>query len=122
MATDHELVRYLLEAVEAENRGDLETWSSYFSDDVVTTVNLHTISTNRPELVRAIAAARDRGWTAQRIVSATARAKVLTYHYVNEYIDGHTTEGAGVALFDDAGKVTAHHALTAGATATRAEV
>jgi hypothetical protein len=118
VTNDHDLLRFLYEAVEAENRGDLDTWSSYFAEDVQTTVNGTTISTNRSELVKAIAAGRARGWTAQRIISATAQARVLTYHYVNEYLDGHTTRGAGVALFDATGKVTTHHALTAGAAAT----
>ena len=68
---------------------------------------------NRDAFVSAVWAGRERGWTEQQVISVAARSNVLTVHYVNRYSDGSTTEGGGVALFNDDGKIIAVRALTA---------
>ena len=45
------------------------------------------------------------------MVSVSARNNLLTVHYYNEFADGTKTEGAGVLLFNDDGKVVAVPAL-----------
>lgn len=50
-------------------------------------------------------------WTSQRPISVAVGDNLLTMHYRNFFADGSQTDGAGVALFDSDGKVTAIRAL-----------
>ena len=113
MPDDATMIESLHTWTDAFNRGDLETFWTYMADKVTAIVNDTSVATTKAEFRSVIDAARARGWTGQRIISATARANVLSFHYFNTFADGSTTTGAGLVLIGDDGKATAVRTLNA---------
>jgi hypothetical protein len=95
---------------DAFNQGDMATFESVFADHFNGSMN--DLAMPREVFFRAIRQGRSRGWTGQKVVSISARANVLTVHYYNTFKDGTTTQGAGIAMFSDEGKIVAIRALT----------
>ena len=96
---------------DAFNAGDLEVWASHL-DDSFTGMASDTFMGSPAEFMAATRRnGRSHGWTGQHMVSVSAHDNLLTVHYVNEFADGTKTCGAGVALFNDDGKIVAIRAL-----------
>jgi hypothetical protein len=49
---------------------------------------------------------RSQGWTEQQMLSVDAGGNMIVARYFNVFADGSRTEGAGVVLFNDEGKLT----------------
>lgn len=96
----------------AFNRGDLDEFGSYLADDFFGGAMNATM--DKTQFIAAGKAGRaERGWTGQHTVTASARSNVLVTLYYNTFADGSRTEGGGLLLFGDDGKVHAIRALNA---------
>jgi hypothetical protein len=110
MMEDNEVLRIWGVLNDAFNAGDLDAWAPYF-DDSFTGMASETYMGSREEFMQAARNGRANGWTGQRMVSVSARNNLLTARYYNEFADGTRTEGAGIVLFNDHGKIVAVRAL-----------
>ena len=116
MMEEKEMLRIWRTLGDAFNAGDLDVWASHL-DDSFTGMASDTFMGSPAEFMAAARNGRAHGWTGQHMVSVSARDNLLTAHYVNEFADGTKTCGAGVALFNDAGRIVAIRALnSSGAT------
>jgi hypothetical protein len=113
MLDEAEIIRAWLQANEAVNRGDITALSSLVADDITLVANdLTPIASSRDQFISSVAAAySEGGQIGQDIVSISARANLLTVHFVNKFADGSTRPGAGVLFFGDDGKVIAIRAI-----------
>jgi hypothetical protein len=107
---DIELLHIWRQLNDAFNRGEPEAWRAFLADSF-TAMASGTYMEGPDAFVTAALNGRAAGWVGQHMISVSARNNLLTTHYYNVFADGSRTEGAGVALFDDDGKIVAVRAL-----------
>lgn len=96
----------LQEFIAAFNNDRMDDSFAAFADNVSVVVNTTSVAANLEEFKRAVTRARATGWTAQRVLAASAQDNVVIYHYRNEFADGPTRLGSGALGFDDTGKIS----------------
>ena len=110
MLDDAEVLRIWGQVNAAFNSGDLDTFMSFAADDL--TGMASDVYMGSPAEFRAAAEnGRKNGWTEQHMISVSARNNMLVALYFNVFADGSRTEGAGVVLFNDDGKIVSVRAV-----------
>jgi ketosteroid isomerase-like protein len=110
MLDDAEVLKIWAELNAAFNRGDIDAFMAHMADDF-TAMASDVFMASAAEFRAAAVNGRDNGWTEQHMTSVSAHNNLLTARYFNVFADGSRTEGAGIALFDDRGKIVSIRAL-----------
>ena len=110
MLDDAQALNIWAQANAAFNRGDIDTFMSFAADNF-TGMASDVFMGSPEEFKAAMVNGRNSGWTEQLMRSVAVHNNLLTCSYYNVFADGSKTEGAGVALFNDDGKIIAVRAL-----------
>jgi hypothetical protein len=99
-------------AVESFNRGDVEPFGALISDDCTFLANDQSIGRGATEIRDALALGRRNGWTTHNLISIASHGQFIATVFRNEYSDGAPpNHGAGIARFNDAGKLCEMRAM-----------
>jgi hypothetical protein len=120
MLDDAQLLAIWFDFNSAFNRDDLDACAAMVADDFNGMANDIYLAT-KEEFIAAARNGRSHGWTRQEMASVTVAGNIVTGRYFNVFADGSRTEGVGVILFDDEGKMTRVRTLNNSGTAMRPE-
>ena len=105
MLDDARLLAIWLEFNDAFNRGDLDGCAALVAEDFNCMAS-ETFMATKDDFMAAARNGRSHGWTGQQMLSIDAGGNMIVARYYNVFADGSRTEGAGVVLFNDEGKLT----------------
>jgi hypothetical protein len=98
-------------AVEAFNGGDVTPFGELTSADCTFLANDQVVGRGSAEITKALALGRTNGWRTHNLISIASNGQFVATVFRNEYTDAPPNNGAGIARFDDDGKMCEMRAM-----------